>query len=105
MPHQKPAYHPVPPRHKRPVLLDLPLDQLMALLARTVDTSVSQLANFFIAYGAMTYLTDEDFRQLIEAHRTYARSMKFLWNLHLPAAWLTLIQEALPEEVNDGQKA
>ena len=88
----------IPERHKRPVLLDLPLDQLMVIMARIVDTSVAQLSNFFIAYGAVAYLTDEDFRQQIEAHRTYARTMKFLWNLHLPEEWLALIQEALPEE-------
>ena len=98
-----PPFQPVPPRHKRPVLLDLPLNELMMLMARVVDTSVAQLANFFIAYGAITYLTDEEFRQELEAHRTHARTMKFLWNLHLPEEWLELIQDTLPEEEADGQ--
>jgi hypothetical protein len=75
----------------------------MMLMARVVDTSVAQLANFFIAYGAITYLTDEEFRQELEAHRTHARTMKFLWNLNLPEEWLELIQDTLPEEEADGQ--
>jgi len=94
-------YQPVPERHKRPILLDLPLDQLMTLMARVVDTSVAQLSNFFIAYGAIAYLSDKELRKEIEAHRTRARTMKFLWNLHLPEEWLELIQEALPEEERD----
>ena len=96
-----PPFQPNPPRHKRPVLLDLPLDELMVIMARVVDTSVAQLANFFIAYGAVTYLTEESFRMEVEKHRTRSRTIKFLWNLQLPEHWLNLIQEALPEEENE----
>ena len=98
-------FPPVPPRHKRPVLLDLPLDELMVLMAQVVDTSVAQLANFFIAYGAVTYLSEEAFRMEVERYRTHARAMKFLWNLHLPEYWLKIIQEALPQEDDDESQA
>jgi hypothetical protein len=73
----------------------------MVIMARVVDTSVAQLANFFIAYGAVTYLTEESFRMEVEKHRTRSRTIKFLWNLQLPEHWLNVIQEGLPEEENE----
>jgi len=76
----------------------------MVIMARVVDTSVAQLANFFIAYGAVTYLTEESFRMEVENHRTRSRTIKFLWSLQLPEHWLNLIQEALPEEENESTK-
>ena len=103
MTEHSPQFTPTPPRHKRPVLLDQPLDELMVLMARAVDTSVAQLANFFIAFGAVTFLTEAAFRQEVEAHRTRARTIKFLWNLHLPEHWLNLINQALTE-VNDHEQ-
>lgn len=98
------SYPPTPPRHKRPVLLDLPLDRLMVLIARAEGVSVAQLSNFFIAFGAVHYLTDEGFRLLLQQQRTPARAMKFLWNVQLPEDWLELIETAL-EEVEDDQEA
>ena len=96
-----PPYSPVPERHKRPVLLDLPLDQLLVQIARSVDTSAAQLSNFFIAFGAVHYLSNEAFRQMLDQQRSPARTMKFLWNLHLPQDWLDAIEAALKEVAHE----
>ena len=87
-----------PPRKNRHIKLDYPVDQMLALLAYHVDTSASQLANFFLTYGLTTYLTDETLHQTLTEHRSRARSVKFLWDLLLPEAWLALIEDYLPEE-------
>ena len=87
-----------PPRKHRHIKLDYPVDDLLVRLVQEVDTSASQLANFLLAYGLLAYLDHEALRQSISARRSWARSMKFLWDLILPDDWLETIQAHLADQ-------
>ncbi len=89
---------PKPPRKHRHIQLDYPVDALLVQLAAQVDTSASQLANMLLAYGLLAYLDDEALSQTVEARRSRARSMKFLWDLILPEDWLARIEASLNQE-------
>jgi len=60
------------------------LKEALAAVAKTEDTSTSQLASFLLAWGLYMYATTPELRQAITDAKRVSRTPKTLWNLEIP---------------------
>lgn len=68
------------------VRVDVPpwLKEALAAVAKTEDTSTSQLASFLLAWGLYMYATTPELREAITNAKRVSRTPKTLWNLEIP---------------------
>lgn len=75
------------------------IDDAVAAIAAEIGTSKSQIASFLIAYGLHRFITDDGERignTLVDG-RNPARTLRYEWDVELPAAWIEEIRAFLKD--------
>jgi len=68
------------------------------------DTSLSQVCELLLAYGLHTYIGRlNGIRDALRTDRTPARTPRFGWNVAIPAAWLSEIDQFSDNGKADGK--
>lgn len=68
------------------------------------DTSMSQVAEMLLTFGARAYQAgDRALHAAFDGGKTHARTPRFTWNVRIPAAWDDEITLSLVNGNNDGK--